>query len=250
MKKSEPRVVRVSVNNNFNCTDTEFKQLDDLTIEHPSYSFFVNTNIRTPNLLKINDHPYKAVITLNPDIFPDMRQVKRLYSIASDKVAFVRIKYIPGQPKIVDLIKKVSQTHTVVITLQRFNGKKTIAPIIPDYEKHYKFSHNRYRLFGDSLKAVEELLSDRVFICDKSGLGCGGCGMCSTLTTGTLLPIYTLNMSSSGICPYNCVDCYAKTMQHFLRAIEMPVLHFDWIHRNHKQVGSTEHIRQLKREAA
>jgi hypothetical protein len=246
MNKSAPRVVRVSVNNNFNCTETEYKQLDDLSVEHPSYSFFVNTNIRTPNLLKINDHPYKAVITLNPDIYPDLRQIKRLYSIASEKVAFVRIKYIPGQPKIVDLIKKISKTHTVVITLQRFNGKKTISPFIPDYEKHYKFSHNRYRLFGDSLKVVEDLISDQVSICDKSGLGCGGCGMCSTLTTGELLPIYTLNMSSSGFCMYNCCDCYAKTMQRFLLAFGHSPITFDRIQQNAKQKGVTKHILHAK----
>jgi hypothetical protein len=239
-------VVRVAVNNNFNCTTAEFNQLDDLSRVHPESLFFINTNIKTAKLLEINNHPYKAVITLNPDIKIDRRQVRRLYSIASDLVAFTRIKYIPGNPKIVDLIQEVSKTHPVVITLQRFNSIKTASEFLPDFRKHYKFSSNRFRLSGKSLETALKIAdsNDRTYICDRSGTGCGGCGLCSTLTATDRLPIYTLNLSSSGICPYNCVDCYAKTMQHFLRKINKPVIHFDWIHLNHKQSGKTEHIKQ------
>ena len=240
------QIVRVAVNNNFNCTKAEFKQLDALCKKYPDMVFFVNSNIKTPKLLEINNHPYPVVVTLNPDIDLDEKLIKRLYDIASDQVAFTRIKFIPGRPEILDLIHTVSETHTVVITLQRFNGKKSIQKYIPDYRDHYKFSHNRFRLYGDSLAMVEGLVKpgNNIYICDQLGLGCGGCGLCSTLTTGKSLPIYTLNMSSSGICPYSCVDCYAKTMQHFLRQINRPVIHYDWIHMNHKQSGRTEHIRQ------
>jgi hypothetical protein len=246
------KVIRVAVNNNFNCTAEEFKQLDDLTKIHPRAIFFVNSNIKTRNLLKINKHPYPAVITINPDILIDPRLVKRLYGIDSDRVAFTRIKFIPHHPEIIDLIHKVSETLPVVITLQRFNGKKSISQFVPDYPNHYKFSHNRYRLFGDSLVEVENMVKpgNNIYICDQLGLGCGGCGLCSTLSTGRSLPIFTLNLASSGICPYNCVDCYAKTMQHFLRQINMPVIHYDWIHMNHKQSGRTEHIKHAKKAAA
>jgi hypothetical protein len=91
---------------------------------------------------------------------------------------------------------------------------------------------------------------NNIYICDQLNLGCGGCGLCSTLTTGQSLPIYTLNISSSGLCKYNCCDCYAKTMQHFLKQINMPVIHYNWIHMNHKQSGRTEHIRHAKKAAA
>lgn len=239
-------VVRVAVNNNFNCTTAEFKQLDDLSRVYPETLFFINTNIKTPNLLEINNHPYKSVITINPDISIDRRRVKRLYSIASDKIAFTRIKYIPGDPKIVDLIQEVSETHPVVITLQRFNSIKTASEFLPDFRKHYKFSNNRFRLSGESLKKALEIAdsNDQTYICDRAGTGCGGCGLCSTLTATDRLPIYTLNMSSSGICPYNCVDCYAKAMQNFLRKLNKPVIRFDWIHLNCKQSGRTDHIKK------
>lgn len=240
------RVVRVAVNNNFNCTNAEFNQLDTLCRKYPDTVFFVNSNIKTPKLLEINNHPYQVVVTLNPEINIDEKLIKRLYDIASEQVVFTRIKFVPGHPEILDLIHTVSETHIVVITLQRFNGKKSIQKYIPDYRDHYKFSHNRFRLYGDSLAMVEGLVKpgNNIYICDQLGLGCGGCGLCSTLTVGKTLPIYTLNMSSSGICRYNCVDCYAKTMQHFLRRIHRPVIHYDWIHMNHKQSGRTEHIRQ------
>lgn len=246
------KVIRVAVNNNFNCTVPEFRQLDDLQQIHPESLFFLNSNIKTSKLLQINRHPYRAVITLNPDITINPSLVKRLYDIALDKIAFTRIKYIPNHPEIVDLIHKVSETYPVVITNQRFNGIKTISQYVPDFRDHYKWSHNRFRLFGDSLAQVEKLVlpDSNIHICDQLGLGCGGCGLCSTLTTGQTLPIYTMNLASSGICPYNCVDCYAKTMQHFLRSIDVPVIHFDWIHMNHKQAGRTQHIKNAKKKAA
>jgi len=242
------KIVRVAVNNNFNASVAEFNQLNELSIAHPDSTFFINTNIKTPDLLKINDHPYKAVITLNPDITVNAALVKRIYNISSDRVAFTRIKYIPGNKKILDLIDKISQTLPVVITLQRFNGIKSLTKYVPNFREHYKFSCNRFRLYGESLAAVEALAGskDRVYICDQAGLGCSGCGLCSVLNTGENLPIYSLNMTSSGICPYSCVDCYAKTMQHFLRMINKPVMHYDWIHKNHKQAGLTKHIKHAK----
>ena len=240
--------VRVAVTNNFNCTTSEFLQLDELSKVHPESLFFINTNIKTPKLMEINQHPYKAVITLNPDISIDRQLVRRLYSISSDRVAFIRIKYIPNDPKILDLIQEVSETHKVVLTLQRFNSIKSISKYIPDFRKHYKFSNNRFRLHGESLQAAIDLTdsNNRVSICDQAGTGCEGCGLCSKLTATDILPIYTLNLSSSGICPYNCVDCYAKTMQHFLREINRSEILFDYIHINKKQAGRTKHIRQIK----
>jgi len=165
----DPIVVRVGVNNNFNCTDAEFQQLDILSNLHPDHIFFVNSNIKTPNLTAINDHPYKAVLTLNPDLTVMDNLVNRLYDIDSKKIAFVRIKYIPEWPSIIDLIKRVSKTHKVVITNQRFNSKKTIAQFIPDYKKYYEFSCSRYRL--KDLSILSDIVDHKkVFICDEKGL--------------------------------------------------------------------------------
>jgi len=244
------KVIRVAVNNNFNCTTIEFKQLDDLQKIHPESMFFVNSNIKTPKLLAINKHPYKAVITINPDITIDSSLVQRLYDIDSSKVSFTRIKFIPGHPEIIDLINKVSETHNVVITNQRFNGKKSIAEYVPDYREHYMWNHNRFRLFGDSLAIIENLVKpdNNIHICDQLGLGCGGCGLCSTLTTQMNLPIYSLNLSCSGLCRYHCPDCYAKTMQRFVVALGHKPIAFDVIQKNAKQRGTTKHILDAKKQ--
>jgi hypothetical protein len=246
---SYTKVVRVAVNNNFNCTLAEFQQLDTFAAAYPDTLFFVNSNINTKLLHRINEHPYKAIITLNPDIWIDTKQISKLSGVDQDKIAFVRIKYIPKCQDVYDLILKISNNYPVVITLQRFNGKKSIVQFVPDYREHYEFSHNRFRLFGDSLdKVIKMGAVDNIYICDEKGLGCGGCGLCSTLVAGKSLPIYTLNLSSSGMCPFNCVDCYAKTLQHFLSKIGMPEIHYDWIHMNHKQAGRTKHIRSCKKK--
>jgi hypothetical protein len=243
------QVVRVAVNNNFNCTPAEFDQLDLLSELHTESFFFVNSNIKTPDILAINDHPYQAVITLNPDIVVMDNLVQRLYDISSKRIAFVRIKYVPGFTSIPDLIKTISRKYQVVITMQRFNSKRTISQFVPNYKEHYKFSCSRFRL--NDTEAIDHLMntSKKVHICDRSGLGCQGCGLCSTLTVKENMPIFSLNLSASGICPYSCVDCYARAMQDKLRKWGKPVIHYDWIHRNHKQQGRTEHIKRMRAAA-
>lgn len=242
------KVVRVAVNNNFNCTLAEFEQLDIFAAAYPDALFFVNSSIKTKLLHRINEHPYQAVITLNPDIFLEDRLIKRIYGIDDDKIAFVRIKYIPEHSEIEGLIKNVSKLYPVVITLQRFNGIKSIESYVPNFRDHYEFSHNRFRLFGDSLSDVMELaMLDNIHICDEKGIGCGGCGLCSTLTAGKSLPIYTLNLSHSGLCMYNCCDCYAKTIQKFLLAFGHKPITFDIIRQNAKQKGTTKHILDAKK---
>lgn len=247
MKQTINKVVRVAVNNNFNCTDAEFQQLDTFAAAYPDTQFFINSNVKTKLLPNINKHPYKAVITLNPDLLIDDKLVKKLSKIDKDHIAFIRIKYIPGNPSILKLIKDISKDLPVVITLQRFNSIRSVETFVPDFRKHYTHSNNRFRLTGDSLKPVEQLTKKKnIYICDKAGLGCGGCGLCSKLTTGKDLPIFSMNLSSSGLCPFNCTDCYAKTMQHFLEKIGTNVIHYDWIHMNSKQSGRTKHIKDNK----
>ena len=247
MKKAIDKVVRIGANNNFNCTDAEFQQLDTFADAYPDTLFFINSNVKTKMLNKINKHPYKAVITLNPDLLVKKDLVKKLMKIDKDKIAFVRIKYIPDNQDIPYLIEEIRKDLPVVITLQRFNSIQSILKYVPNFRNHYTHSHNRFRLTGESLIAVEHLTDVKnIFICDKSGLGCGGCGLCSKLTAGKDLPIFSLNLSSSGMCPFNCVDCYAKTMQHFLEKLGNPPIRFDWIHMNNKQAGRTKHIKDNK----
>lgn len=238
------KVVRVAVNNNFNCTPKEFGQLDKLQEKYPKYFFFVNSNIRTPRLMDLNDHPYRAVITINPDIYIRNKDVERLSGLHRDRVAFVRVKYMPGFQESVELIQRLSEDgYEVVVTPQRFNGKKGLYKYAPNRDA-YKWSHNRYRLTDEAMDELRGIVAayPNAHICDDKGLGCQGCGLCSTLTSGVLTSLASVNLSTSGLCKYNCPDCYAKTMQKMARDFGYCEMITDKIRANTKQAGRTSHI--------
>jgi len=240
-------VVRVAVANNFNCTEAEYRQLGEYVADNPSRYFFVYSNIKTPKLLTLNQHSHKAVITLNPDLTVQEHLVKRLYEIEPGLVAYVRVKYLPDQTPIIELIDELSeQGYPTVITLQRFNGKRTLYKYTT--KEHYRFSCSRYRLHGEALRKCLTIAdtTPHTYVCDRKGLGCAGCGLCSKLVVGRELPIKSLNLSSSGICKYSCPDCYAKTMQRFLSRIGMPLIRYDKVMRNSKQSGRTQHIKEAR----
>lgn len=243
------QVVRVAVSNNFNCTNKEWQQLDTFTKANPDKSFFVNSNIHTPALSTVNDHDYKVVVTANPNLTPQPKTLSKLKAIKS-KIAFVRVKYLPHNKPIQKLLFEIIQRgYPVVITLQRFNGKASLEKYTK--KNYYEFSCSRYRLSGDELTRIKdfvlflrETMNKPVWICDESGKGCQGCGLCSKLTAKQSLPIASLNLSCSGICKFNCPDCYAKTMQHFVTATGHNPISFNHIKQNEKQAGRTAHIKE------
>lgn len=251
MSKFISKIVRVAVTNNFNCTKEEFDQLDSFSERFPDTPFFINSNIKTPELININNHCYPVVITLNPDILVDPRLVNRLYDIASERISFVRIKYIPEHQDIVDLILEISMTHNVVITAQRFKSVSYASKFIKDVYKHYKqYAKGSWlRLYGQSWKDLLALegSNGRTYICDRDGLGCADCGLCDRLTFDTGFELFSLNLSTSGICPHNCPDCYAKNLQSKLTKWGYQPINFNKIVRNKKQSGDLAHIRHSKK---
>jgi hypothetical protein len=240
------KVVRVATNNNFNCTPKEFKQLKDMEIAHPESVFFVNSNINTPELLRINNNPYKVVVTLNPTLTIRPESLSRLKELDKNKVAFVRVKYLPEHPEIKDLVTSlVKDDYAVVITIQRWNGIESLS----NYTdlRHYTFEHNRFRLSGEALKEVTEFVDSfdkgKVFLCDRVGGGCGTCKLCVMLTAGINLKLTSLNLSSSGICKFNCPDCYAKAMQRMAIGMGNTPIIYDKIKANMKQAGKSKHAK-------
>jgi hypothetical protein len=138
-----------------------------------------------------------------------------------------------------------------VVTLQRFISKATLLKY--SGLECYEHSCSRYRLAGIELQKILEFVTSlrettgaSVWICDQSGKGCQSCGLCSRLTTGQDLPIYSLNLSTSGVCKFQCVDCYAKAMQKFTTACGHSPIKFDVIEMNNKQKGRTKHILEMK----
>ena len=237
--------IRVAVNNNFNCTLAEFAQLDKFSDQYPEHLFFINCNIVTPLLTTINDHPYKAVITVNPalSVIPDL--VNRLASIDQAKIAFLRIKWLPGNKQIQDLATDLCKKYPIVLTLQRFNSKKTLLQYTE--LKNYIWNCSNYRLNGPALSYVKKWAkTHNTHICDIKDLGCLGCGLCATNNGRPNDSILSLNLSTSGECAFNCPSCYAKAFQKKLKAWHKPIMKYDFIHANHKQAGKTAHIRHAR----
>jgi hypothetical protein len=249
-------VVRVGTSNNFNCTAAEFRQLDVVASEHPDYRFFVNSNARTPKLPALIDHPYKAVITLNPDLTPEARLTERALKVGrAGSVAFYRVKWLPDREDIPELVVEAQAVAPVVVTMQRFNSHATMERFGVD-KACYAHECSRFRLHGEALEYLYEFVGERagpgrhpVHICDKKGLGCLGCGLCATLNGAKGTEIKSLNLSTSGLCPYSCPDCYAKAMQKFLLATGANPVRFDTIMKNKKQAGKTKHIQNARRAA-
>lgn len=243
-----PEVVRVAIYTNFNCTPAEYQQLEEFVRKYPNRIFFTNSNSKTPKLLAINDYPYKAVITINPDITISQDQVNRTYQVNPSKVAFIRVKYLPENLSHVQLINDLhGRGYNVVITPMRFICKDTLTR----YTKleYYKWECSRYYINPEALHKLHALVDSynpkTVYICDRKGLGCSDCKQCSTLITGQRLRISSLDLSTSGKCAYNCPDCYAKALQ-----VRSKKIKFDTIKRNKKQIGQTVHIQRTRKQIA
>jgi hypothetical protein len=230
-------VVRVALTNNFNCSAKEFKQLNRFASINPGSKFFINSNIKTSKLRYVKYHPFKVVITVNPDLIPDNDYIQKLYSI-KDKVSFVRVKYLPDREDIKLLIQKLSKSFNVVITVQRFNSWESLSKFTN--KKYYELSFGKLRLkekyykevckFADSLK--------RTYICDRKHTGCSGCNLCSILNGEKKeTDLSGLNLSSSGLCKFSCPDCFAKRMQNFISKCGRRPINFNVIQKNKKQLG-------------
>jgi hypothetical protein len=251
-----PCVVRVGTSNNFNCTDREFAQLDGFTEKYPDHRFFVNSNAKTPRLSAVADHPYKAVVTVNPDLAPDSRLTERSLALGrTGSVSFFRVKWLPHRTDIEQLLDKALAMSPVVVTMQRFNSRATMERFAVD-KACYALECARFRLHGAALKYLHGFVNTRkarglpLFICDRKGLGCLGCGLCATLNGAKGAEIKSLNLSASGVCPYSCPDCYAKQMQKFVVACGNKAIRYNTIMKNKKQSGNTKHIQNVRREAA
>jgi len=235
-------IVRVGVANNFNGSIAEFNQLKYFSGKFPNKYFFVNSNINSKGLKNIANHNFKAVITVNPNLI-----VKNIGSIMAklepikNNIAFVRVKYMPDNKDILTLISVLVHNNIpIVITNQRFKSRKSMEKY--SNEKYYKHKNGYFRLTAEEKIKLESIVDslNKVYICDRKGKGCIDCGLCSKLTSGLDLPIASMNLSTSGICPFNCPDCFAKLSQkQYADKLTGKVkISFDKIGKNSKQKGT------------
>jgi len=160
-------VVRVGINNNFNCTSDEFTQVEGFKLVRSNAMFFVNSNIKTPKLLEINNHNVNVVVTVNPDITVDRKMVNKLYKLDQAKVSFVRVRYIPENESINKLITELSEKgYKVVITVMRFKSNDSLSKFTK--KSHYDFTFSWLRLKKEGMENLEKFIGSlkNVYICD------------------------------------------------------------------------------------
>jgi len=214
--------VRVGVLNNFNCTQTEYKALDQFAKAMPWAEFFVNSNAATKNLENAKNHPYKVVVTANPMIVPDRHLAQRLLALGKN-LAFARLKWVPGNIEIAQLLDWLAHCRIpTVITAMRFNSGATLA-MFADRKDYAKITNDGRKGMGwfkiagkaktDMLRKADALAAKgaEVSICDRLGMGCPACGNCTRLTLGHPAPVEQLNLSASGFCKNHCPDCFARS---------------------------------------
>ncbi len=238
-------IVRVGINANFNCTRKEFIQVDGFAKAFPAKRFFVNSNVVTKNLLQLNKYNFKVVITVNPNLVVARKLVGKLYKLKKSNIAFVRVKYIPNDSAIKDLIEELSNKgYKVVITVMRFKSNITVNKY--GNKVDYNWDCSWFRLKERHLQVLKDYADSlkNVYICDREELGCQGCGLCEKLTFNKCVDLSSLNMSSSGLCPHNCIDCFAKHMQKFIVGCGYGAMVFDIIKKNIKQKGETAFIKK------
>ena len=220
------KVLRVATFNNFNFTDQEIKQLDEIAEEHQEYHTFVNSN----SYSKLRGK-YPAVITINPALkfVPPKGDF--------DIIKAVRVKYIADpRPEVEEEFNKsinwaFKKDIPILVTYMRFRKLSTLKK----YTKTYGKQNVNYQWEGNYFRQITKKKwdLDLFHYCDLKDMGCPSCGNCAKLPFGLVkAKFFSINLSSSGKCPYNCPDCFARNLQKWQSNIC-----YDRIIMNSKQEG-------------
>ena len=215
-------VLRIGVLNNFNFTDAEIAAV--LQWQNKGYLTFVNSNSFTP----VRAEAGAAVITVNPylDMFVEPRG--DLTHVKAVRVKFVA-NPVPAVSAAWDQSLQWADDHgiPVLVTVQRFARRATMQLYCQD-PTAYVQKNGYFRLLLQPAFAGLE-------VCDKEQGGCPACGRCARLTHGSTAEVAGLNLQESGVCQYNCPDCFAKKLL-MGRAPSMGK-----VFQNRKQKGQLKH---------
>jgi hypothetical protein len=194
-----PTILRVATYNNFNFSPDEITQLN----RYKDFDgVFVNSN-SYPTITG----SYPCFICVNSDLSHfeppkgDLSLVKAL-----------RVKYVDDA---IEPVKKTfgecvtwaySHDIPILLTYMRFRHKEA-------YLKYTRATPGAYRWDGVFYRQTTKKTFDLDIIkyCDLNGKGCVECGNCGKLSFGySKAKICSINLSSSGACKFNCVDCFVK----------------------------------------
>lgn len=225
------KLVRVGVLNNFNMTEGEYKELLNKNLQ----DYFINSNVKSlRESIKPEYGKIPLIVTLNPDLdlpkFPE-KEVLQQYNLRAFriKVCGNRLK---DYKRLYQLVKfSFDNNIKVLITFQRFYRLKTMEKFVNKKDfKYYEYRAGYFRPTDEYKKTIMRFVrkienkfnkNKFVFQCDKKDKGCPDCLHCAKLVYPDHkyrdyikegINIYSLNLKSSGKCPYNCPDCFAKRL--------------------------------------
>ena len=247
------KILRVGVANNFNFTEKELEHVRALDWDQDK--IFVNSN----SFVAVKSD-YPSFLTVNPYLTSFIEPTGDL-----SKLRACRIKYVAdAKPSVRQAFNDALEwcfknRYPILITFMRFVGKKTMEKFVnTDGFLNYAFDAGYWRLkevhrnaAADYIRAVMTTkgfddCEGLVHYCDLAGEGCPVCGNCAKLAfdIGTdPFELYGINLSESGdsgVCIFNCPDCWAKRIQAFRKPV------FDKITQNSKQRGHLVKERSLK----
>lgn len=223
------KLVRVGVMNNFNMTDGEYEEL----LQNKIPEFFVNSNVKSlRESIKPEYGKIPLIVTLNPDIdlpkFPE-KEVLQQYNLRAFRVKVCGNR-LKDYKRLYTLVKySIDNNIKVLITFQRFYRLQTMKKFVSQEDfKYYEYRAGYLRptseyknLIMKFVKKIEKKYNKNKFVfqCDKKDKGCPDCLNCAKLVypdhkyreyVKEGISIYSLNLKSSGQCPFNCPDCFAK----------------------------------------
>jgi hypothetical protein len=205
------KTVRIATSNNFNFTKKEIEDYYKVKKQFPNT--FVNSHIKT----NIKDPNIPVIVTLNPNI-NDMQEIRGY----KDNIKALRVKFVyskTGLKSFINCVKYAKQENIPMLITFFRSKRNTQLNYFGMSRKYYKRIKNFHRLTKQSknqaIKIIEKICNkyDAMHLlnyCDKLDKGCSNCKNCSKLTFNNSNDIYEINLQSSGMCPYNCVACFAK----------------------------------------
>lgn len=234
MNTIKNQLVRVGVMNNFNYTDEELQAIKHLDNKFVNCHIGVFTKFK--NVLKLKKHGIQTVITLNPNL--NLNEYMAIFHILKDinHVTF-RIKItIKNYIDVKRFIKKYPNVK-FLITFMRFFKKETL---LSNCRLMHGYSYRKgyYRMGIKNKKVIQEMYSHikgKIYFCDVEESGCTNCNNCQRVTgyNPDHYEVYSLSLIESGICPYNCPDCFAKKLNKLCKNTSINSV----IKKNRKQKG-------------
>lgn len=215
------QILRVAVTNNYNFTDKEREELNDLGWSKDR--LFVNSN----SFVTVQP-PFPVILTVNPYLDAFVEPRGDLTNLRA-----CRIKYI-YDAKNTEPVESALRWCAVsnipaLITFMRFCSKDSMKNYTKE-GKGYSFTRSYYRLTPDGRAAaiadIQELAKhcglseDLLHYCDLKEEGCPACLNCAKLTfpklvAGKEVKLFGVSLKSSGNdgkCIFHCPDCWAQRL--------------------------------------